>query len=129
MTAMFNAIKWCLFKQNSQRLAVLAVIKLEERNKAAGKPLTLLAKKKSIIERVSVDCNSYNHKTFWPEYWLAFLMCSLPINDIVSSRKLGLVSLVPATKLDKDAKQVKYFSLKKCFSKLCVCLGSFNKES
>lgn len=109
MSAMFKAIKLCLFKPNAQRLAVAAADKADARAKTLGNVISPADRRAYILERVSTDIKNYDHATFWPEYWLAFLVCSLPVNDLITTRKLGLISLVPPDKLDKDAKKVNYF--------------------
>lgn len=106
MSAMFKGIKLCLFKPNAQRLAVAAADKADLRAKALDKEVSAYDRRSAILERVTTDIRNYDPATFWPEYWLAFLVCSIPVNDFVITRKLGLISLCPIEKLDKDAKKV-----------------------
>ena len=100
---MYRGINVCLFKQSCQGLAVAACKKAADRAETNGKTMTEKEKLGTIKERVAVDLKSYVSATFFPEFWLAFLMCSLPINDLITTRKLGLISLCPVAKRDTEA--------------------------
>jgi len=111
MSSMFRGIKVCLFKQSCQRLAVAAATKAAERAEATGKKMSEKEKLATIKERVASDLKTYEPGSFMPEYWLAFLMCSLPINGFITTRKLGLISLCPIEKQDNDAAPVSFTSI------------------
>lgn len=105
MSSMFRGVKHCLFKQScQQRLAVAAVQTAAKRaEQQNGKQMSEKEKITTIKDKVAADLKAYVPGSFWPEFWLAFLMCSVPINEIVSTRKLGLVSLFPIEKRDTEA--------------------------
>eukprot|EP00597_Dinobryon_sp_UTEXLB2267_P001242 CAMPEP_0170079758 /NCGR_PEP_ID=MMETSP0019_2-20121128/16053_1 /TAXON_ID=98059 /ORGANISM="Dinobryon sp., Strain UTEXLB2267" /LENGTH=298 /DNA_ID=CAMNT_0010293363 /DNA_START=1280 /DNA_END=2176 /DNA_ORIENTATION=+ len=80
MSAMFKAIKICLFKPNVQRLAISAADKVDARAKNSNKDLMTPSERRAyIVEKVANDCKNYDPSTYWPEFWLAFLVCSIPV--------------------------------------------------
>ena len=124
---MYRGIKVCLFKQSCQRLAVAACKKAADRAAENGKTMTEKEKLATIKQKVSVDLKGFVSTTFFPEFWLAFLMCSLPINDFISSRKLGLISLCPVAKQDIEAVPVS-FIFYTYFMLLILLQGPTRKE-
>ena len=112
MSAMFKGIKICLYKPNSQRLAISAADKVDVRNKNANRDvMTATERRAYILDKVNTDIKNYDAWHYWPEFWLAFLVCSIPVNDFITTRRLGLISLVPVAVFDKEAKKVLFLLL------------------